>query len=429
MATFRIEVSTHKKKDGTYPIYIRATHKKKLRRMKTDLFANATDLTRDGKLKNGNLKWKCDELIQKLYKAQNEISLFDLPLADVDFVVKSVKETLNKEDWHLDFFTFADEYIQKANIKESTKHTYRVAVSALARFVGVRFLDINNITRPFLQDFSDFLANEPRYYFRKKDGKTEATKKKKQAGTGARAYITKLGTIFRAAQDRYNDEEVGNIRIPRSPFKRIKTHEKRQMGGQRGLPLETFRAIIAAETVLEAEREALDIFVLSFCTMGANMVDLYMAQPPQNGIWTYDRQKTSGRSKDDHTRMTIRIPECAQPFIDRLTRGSEKGKWLNLSRRYSKPDYATKSINVYLKRWATKNGFPSFTFYAARKSWAGYARELGIEKATIDECLAHVGDHRMADLYIGDRRSKLQWDANEKVCSYAFYSSSSSGSQ
>ena len=420
MATFRIEVSTHKKKDGTFPIYIRATHKKKLRRMKTDLFANSTDLTRDGKLKNGNLKWKCDELIQKLYKAQNQISLFDLPQADVDFVVKSVKASLSEEDWHLDFFAFAEEFISKAKVAESTKKTYRVAVSALARFVGGQKLDINDITRPFLQDFSDFLADEPRYYFRKKKGKTEATKKMKQAGTGARAYITKLGTIHHAAQERYNDEDVGIIRIPRSPFKRIKTHEKKQMGGQRGLPLEMFRTLVNAETTIEAERGALDIFILSFCTMGANMVDLYMGQTPEDGIWTYSRQKTSSRSKDDHTTMKVKIPDCAMPFISRLAQGAEKGKWLNLSRRYSKPDYATKSINQNLKKWATTNKLSPFTFYAARKSWAGYARDLGIEKATIDECLAHVGDHPMADRYIGDRRTKLQWDANEKVCSEVF---------
>ena len=162
MATFHIEVSKHKRKDGTYPIYIRATHKQKHRRIMTDLVALPSDLTRDRKLKDGNLKWKCEELIRKLYAAKNEISVLDLPKANVDFVVKSVRDTLDKEDWHLDFFEFADQYIEKAKVSDATKNTYKVAVSALARFVGRRTLDINDITRPFLQDFADFLADEPK---------------------------------------------------------------------------------------------------------------------------------------------------------------------------------------------------------------------------------------------------------------------------
>ena len=419
MATFHIEVSGHKKIDGTYAIYIRMTHRQKLKRMKTSLVAFPSDLTKDHKLKEGNLKRKCEMLIHDLYDAQNKISLFDLPKADVNFIADSVKESLNGEEWHLDFFEFAKEFIGKARVKDATKDTYKVAVSALSRFVNGHPLDINDITHQFVQDFADFLDDEPKYYYRKSGGAVEKTKKSKQSGTGARAYITKLGTIFRAAQDRYNDED-GTIRIPRSPFQKIKTHERYTMRGQMGLSPDVFRSLISSEARDEYERQALDLFILSFCMMGANMVDLYEATPPKKGILSYNRQKTTGRSKDNHTFMQIRIPGCALTYITRLSEGAGKNRWLNLSNRFSKPDYATSSTNKYLKRWAERNGVAPFTFYAARKSWAGYARDLGIEKATIDECLAHVGDYRMADRYIGDRRSQLQWDANEKVCDFVF---------
>jgi integrase len=60
----------------------------------------------------------------------------------------------------------------------------------------------------------------------------------------------------------------------------------------------------------------------------------------------------------------------------------------------------TAYLNRHLRAWATAEGLPPFTMYAARKTFASLARKAGVEKATIDECLAHAGDMRMADLYI-----------------------------
>ena len=42
------------------------------------------------------------------------------------------------------------------------------------------------------------------------------------------------------------------------------------------------------------------------------------------------------------------------------------------------------------------------------------ARSLGVEKATIDECLVHAGDLQLADVYI-ERDWRILWDAQEKV--------------
>ena len=417
MATFRIEVSSYKKKDGTYPIYIRATHKQKLRRMKTDLVAYPSDLTRDHKLKMGNLRRKCEELIRQLYDAQNEISGFDMPRANVDFIVSSVKETLTEEDWHLDFFSFAEEYIEKAPIAESTKHTYRVAVSALARYVGSRSLDINEINLPLLEDFVHFLNNEPKYHFDKKLKKTVATKQDKRPGTGAKAYLTKLGSIFNAAKRRYNDEDLGKIRIPRSPFEKI-TVKASPAEGQSPLTLETVRMMIASTPQKESERNALDLFLISLGLMGANIADLYEATKPTKEQWDYRRKKTTHR-RADNAQMKVLIPDCLAPYIERLSSGSASNRWLNLSRRFETADYATQGTNKALKSWAAANGLPTFTFYAARKTWATIAgsKECNIDKALIDECLVHVGQFKMADIYIQKDWERI-WEANRKVCDY-----------
>lgn len=417
MATFRIEVSTHKRKDGTYPIYIRVTHKQKLRRIKTDMVAYPADLTRDHNLKMGNLRRKCEELILKLYNAQNEISVFDMPRANVDFIVSSVKETVMDEDWSLNFFTFAEDYIEKAAVTESTKHTYRVAVSALARYVGSQNLDINDINLPFLEDFVHFLDNEPKYHFDRKLKKTVATKQAKRRGTGAKAYLTKLGTIFNAAKRRYNDEDLGRIRIPRSPFEKISVKAS-PSEGQSPLSLEDVRLMIASTPTKESERNAIDLFLLSLGLMGTNMADLYDATKPTKEQLDYRRKKTT-RRRADNAQMKVMIPDCLAPYIKRLSIGATADRWLNLSRRFDTADYATQGTNKALKSWATANGLPEFTFYAARKTWATIAgsKECNIDKALIDECLVHVGQFKMADIYIQKDWERI-WDANQKVCDY-----------
>jgi integrase len=81
-----------------------------------------------------------------------------------------------------------------------------------------------------------------------------------------------------------------------------------------------------------------------------------------------------------------------------------------------KPEFATAKVNKGLARWCEDNGIPVFTFYAARHTWATLARKFGVEKATVDEGLCHVGDFPITDIY-----AERDWDlinaGNAKVLS------------
>lgn len=111
--------------------------------------------------------------------------------------------------------------------------------------------------------------------------------------------------------------------------------------------------------------------------------------------------------------MRVVIPEEIGPWIRRLR---SKGRhWFNvLHRNRTVLNSCTGEISRRLKAWAEREGVEQFTFYAARHTWATLARKAGVDKATIDECLAHVGSLRMADIYI-----EKDWDiineANRKV--------------
>ena len=80
-----------------------------------------------------------------------------------------------------------------------------------------------------------------------------------------------------------------------------------------------------------------------------------------------------------------------------------------------KDKYATAKVNKGLKRWCEDERIPVFTFGAIRHSWATIARyKAKVEKATVDECLCHIGDYRVTDIYL-ERDWALLDDANRKV--------------
>lgn len=372
------------------------------------------------KLKPGTVRDKAEDLLRRMRKALAEVSYFDLQQAKVHDVLRLIRARMAQEEWTLDFFRWAEQYLQMSTMAGSTRATYRNAISALKRFWGFPTLEINQITVSLLQDFIHYLAEEPLQHFDKKKKATSATTKKKRSGTGDRLYLARLATIFRAARTRYNDEDHGIIRIPGDPFAKVRIHAAPSRG-QSALPIDVIRMMIADDTTSPWIRRALDIAVVSFCTCGANMADLYVAVPPRDGIWRYNRQKTMNR-RPDSAEMRVRIPAQAAPFIERLCIGAKKDKWLNLTRHYNTADNATRAVNKQLKAWALSKGLEQgFTFYAIRKAWATIARSrpLCIEKATIDECLVHIGDFPVADIYIG-RDWELLWEANEKVMSYVF---------
>ena len=421
MAKLAYEISNYARSDGSRAVTIRVSHRNRSRHMPTNVIAWPEDLTRDGRIRSRTLKDKLDELIRQLYKVIERISYYDLHRCNVDYIVARLKAASQQDDFKLDFFTFAGGFINNIN-NPATQKTYKVAVEALRHYLtslGKVNLDINDITTSILSDFVYFINSEHKQHFSKNTSVTDETKISKKHGTSAKAYLSKLSAIFNAAKNKYNDEDMGTIRIPRSPFSKVKVKASPSRG-QKALSLDLMRRIVSTDARNEVERAALDIFIVSFCLMGANLADLFEAEPPVKGIWTYFRKKTRDR-REDRAEMHVRIPECLTPYLERLTTHCDKGKWLNLSHRYSGIASANKTINQILKGWAIRHGVKPFTFYAARKSWATIARSRAcrIDKALVDECLAHVGDYRLTDIY-AERDWETIWAANNKVLNVVF---------
>jgi hypothetical protein len=409
MITFKaIIIPRNRRKDGTYPVNIRVTFKGKTRRLPTTLVCTSGDLTRTLKIKNATILNKSDALIARMRDSVKDLSPFDLETQDVDWVVRHIKDSLTQEDFHLDFFEWSDRYIlTKA---ETTRRAYSCALNTLERFLGRRSLDINDISRSLLLEFMDKVDGEKKMHYNVKTGQVEESKADKIPKGASTRHLAKLEHLFNAAKEKYNDEDSGRILIPRSPFSKI-TKVYPVSNGQSNLGQELMQRIISSQVDNDVMRTALDMFIVSFGLMGANMADLYFAKPVQEE-WIYNRQKTMTR-RADRAEMRVRIPEQLQPYLERLK--GKGGWWLNELHRFAgNKDFATHRTNHYLRKWCKENEVEEFTFYAARHTWASLARKQGVDKSTIDDCLGHKGQFQVADIY-AERAWGLMQEANRKV--------------
>ena len=109
----------------------------------------------------------------------------------------------------------------------------------------------------------------------------------------------------------------------------------------------------------------------------------------------------------DRAEVVVRVEPEIETFIA-ILQDRPGLRWWKSAR------IADTQVNKYLRQWAEREGIPPFTFYAARHSFATLARREGVEKATVDEALGHIGDYEIADIY-AERNWSLSWEANRKV--------------
>ena len=110
------------------------------------------------------------------------------------------------------------------------------------------------------------------------------------------------------------------------------------------------------------------------------------------------------------------------PLFERY-RGS-CGRVFSFSSRYADESQFNRAINIGLKEIGTELEIPHLQLYRLRHPLASIPRnELGFPKSDIDEMLNHVGDMRLADIYI-KKDFRVINELNFKVIDYVFGSSS-----
>lgn len=397
-----IIIPNHKRQDGSYPVKIRVYYNGKCRRLPTTLVCYPSDLTRT-KRKSVKLKKECTprekakELIKRMRAITDPLSISDLEGKDVDWVVQKIKDGLDEENFSLDFFEWGEKYITQK--KPETRKTYIRSLNALERFLGKRELDINAISKMMLLDFMEFVDAEPKMRYNRFTKEVVPSKFKRVPKAASSVMVMNLGHIFEAAKERYNDEDSDRIRIPKSPFKNIKKVFPVGNQAQKALSRDVIQKILLAKTDDVKVRMALDAFIISFATMGANMADMYNAKPIKDGVWIYQRAKVASR-RADGAEIQVHIPPEIEPYVKRLQDGDKSEWWLPCLRNIgTSKDTCSHRLAVYLRRWQNSEKLSDFTFYAARHSWATIARSLGVDLASVNDCLCHKDALQMGRRY------------------------------
>ena len=293
----------------------------------------------------------------------------------------------------MNFFSFADDYLSKTEIKG--KKNYVTMLNSLQRYnMGLRTLPFASVTFSFLQGYSLSLKDKPR---------------------AQSLYLGALRHIYKQACLMYNDDD--NTYLSPTLFDRFKVPRQKPKG-QRALPVDVLRGFFSFPAETGREELARDCCMLSLCLMGTNSVDLYNARTYRDGKLIYERTKTKDR-RSDSARIEIEVHDIIKPLFEKY-RSADGRHVFSFADRYANPQQFNRAINIGLKGIGKRMGVDGLQFYQFRHSVASIARnELHYAKSDIDEMLNHVGDNRIADIYIKRDFSVIN-EINRRVIDFIF---------
>ena len=420
MLTIRAEVLKDKKRtDGTYNVKVRFTKNKKVKRISTDLFATDADLTSDLKLKEDSMtKQEADRLVLHYRTMVNSLHLD----SGNDDVSEIVNRLLCKEEAErpIDFIAFSKKWISETTIKG--KDNYTTALNSFIRFLGKEELEIKKITVDLLEQYRDYIIKE-----RKERVKALLAEGKRVPSNRCLSlYLMSIRRLYGEAQRFYNKPDKGLMRIPHTPFEYFKI-PKQEATRKRAVTPQQIKAIwsLPYQNIHKGVKHtcrpdlAKDCFILSFCLMGINSVDLYNATELRGKKLVYCRTKTKDR-RLDKAKMEVVVPDMAFPIIEKY-RDTTGQRLFKFYKYYRDHKAFNKAINKGLKEIGDQLQIEDLEYYAARHSWATIAlNKCKIDKYTVHAALNHVDENmRVTDIYI-ERDFVNENKANQKVVKYVF---------
>jgi integrase len=393
MATVCVKILKHHlKADGTFNIKIRITHNRVKRYIETEHFVTIKQLTKKLTLKDPILEQTLNTL---LVNYRMEISNLGEKLQFM--TADQIRDHLARKDEVINFIAFCDEHIrwlrkQNRNGTASNQVTVR---NSLVDFFKRGNISVMEITSSMLNGYERYLTSERELTRVNQLQKEVTTVKKGLSPSGLYNHMRDLRTLFNAAREHYNDDEIGIIKIPHYPFKKYKIGTPPKTAS-RSLKNIDVRKLLTATTQTNSRAElAKELFTLSFMLCGINATDLYQCTKAniRNCRLEYNRSKTKKRRKDSAF-ISIKIPKEAESLLNKYIG--------HLHERYCNPNGLDTALSKGMKQLCTIAGLSNVTFYWARHSFASIARnECRLSKDDIALALNHVDNgHRVTDIYI-----------------------------
>lgn len=380
--TYKIE---EPKKDKTRKVSITLSHKGIRKRIHTNITIKECDLTKQGKIKSDSLKRNIEDTINTL---KNRLYEIYTSLGNKDADIEWIYSQLTGNVKTLDFFEYTRKWVEKSNNKG--KGNYSIMLNSLYRFLKSDTLSFSDVNYNLLNNYKDYLTGHPR---------------------AQSLYLGCMRHIFNEAIREYNMDD--NKVITNNPFNSFIIPKSASMTKNRIISDDNLIKLFNFHGTRRVGM-ARDCYILSFCLIGMNSVDLYECTSYSNGVLAYDRAKTRDR-RTDNAHIEIAVPNIIKPLFDKYKGDS---RVFDFYKKYSNAANFNKHINKGLHIIADTLSIPHFDFYSARHTWASIARNrLGIDKYTIHEALNHVSDMSITDIYIQKDYTNIN-KANEKVIAY-----------
>ena len=400
MITFKLTIRKEKMKaDKTWTVFIQVLYKRKRKYLPTSMSVSKKDLTASFKIKNRLILDRGDDLIKE-YKRKAD--MLDLEFNDMD--INGVVEFLNRknDNTELSFTKYAEGWIAGTIIK-GVKN-YKSAINALKKHFNRDNILFSDITVNSMKTFEKSLADRPR---------------------AQSLYTNCIVKIFNDGRDYYNDEDNNIIRIRHSLRKY--TAPRQNVAQKRALPVSDIINIINLPYLDTPTRNgcpcrrdmAKDCFIMSFCLMGMNSVDMYNAKDFDGEMLTYERTKTKDR-RSDNALIAVKV----HPFIKKLIEKYRGKEYLfTFRKRYSSAADFNRALNIGLKEIGRELNIDNLQFYSARHSMATVAvNEVGISKYVVNDMLNHVEPSmKVTDLYIKKDFTAIN-EANFRLIDYVLQS-------
>ncbi len=419
MLTFKAIIMPHEqKRDKTYNVKIRITYKRQVKRISTSFFVTKDDITKSFKLKNQRVIAETDKLIKEYQSICSKLQV-ELNNYSIDDIINLIKEDRAKVKC-VDFLKFSHDWINTTSSKGAKN--YKSAINAFTSYLGTETLDINQITSDMLKGFSEYLTIKRENRIREMVGAGKRVPSNRMVSL----YLGSIRHLFNLAKKKYNDYDKGIVVVKNSPFEHFEV-PKQESARKRALSAEIVFKVWKLPYVLNSDGKerrcrynlAKDCFILSFCLIGINSVDLYSASELDNNTIIYNRAKTSGR-RSDHALMKVEIPFQIKNLIEKHRDRASK-RIFDFYHSYSTASSFNRAINYGLKEIGKQLNVDDLEYYAARHSWATLAiNQAGIDKYTVHSALNHIDTSmRVTDIYI-ERDFKIENEANRKVVNLVF---------
>ena len=404
MATFKI-IARFQRADGFWPVYIRITHNRKVKYLKTDKIVDLKNIDKKNhEVKDPYVLEACSIKIARFAEILNKQNIRHWSVDDVIAYLESGTADVCLSE-------YAREYHDRLynNGQQRNARNYELAFQHLERYAGSNHIMFSQLTSKLINGWIKSLENTSR---------------------AKEMYPVCVRQIFKQALVDYNDYDNNVLRITTNPWLKVRI-PKSDTPEKRAITMEECRAFFAAplpptDRVKPLAEFGRDVAMMVLCLAGMNTVDIFNLKKEDyhDGIICYERAKTR-KFRADNAYIEMKVPGILMPIFNKYLDRTSSPYLFDFHCRMSSSDSFGANANCGIRQICEKSlNLPhskAYCVYTFRHTWATVAQnECG---ATMDEvgfAMNHSDRHRITRTYVKVDFSPA-WNLNEKVLEKIFF--------